>query len=246
MSTDIELIRQNKPQLTENSVVTYAAHVRRVRKVSPELTEAAVLKYLDSLKPTIANQLVSAIVALKPEFHLHVKRYRTAAETIRAATVQKSTKKQRDNWVSVAAIKRATRLMRREINQFGFDGDHKLVMAYLTWSIMLEHTMRNDLPSIKIAETTADFKKGQNFYIVSKGEIWMSRFKTSRAFASRDMLPLKLPLQKSLKSFILRYLRERAKKFDSNFLICLENGKPYSKAGFRNLMINSSKNSNYY
>ena len=237
MSQDFERIRENKPHLTISSITTYAAHVKRVRKVSPELREGEVLKYLDTLKPTIANQLISAIVALKPEFAVHVARYRKTAEQLRAENAQKSTAKQRENWVTVASIKRATRLMRREINQFGFR-DHRLVMAYLTWAIMLEHTMRNDLPSVKVAETTADFKPGGNFYIVSKGELWMSDFKTKRAFRNRGLLPLKLGLSKSLRTFIFRYLRERK---PSAYLISHDNGRPFSKAGFRNLMTSSSK-----
>ena len=235
--SESEIIRANKPHITNSSINTYVAHIKRVRKVSPELREGEVLKYLDTLKPTIANQLISAIVALKPEFAVHVARYRKTAEQLRLDNAQKSTAKQRENWVTVASIKRAVRLMRREINQFGFR-DHRLGMAYLTWAIMLEHTMRNDLPSVKIAQTTADYKDGGNFYIVSKGELWMSDFKTKRAFKNRGLLPLKLKLQKSLKMFILKYIRQRK---PSDYLISHDNGRPFSKAGFRNLMTSSSE-----
>jgi len=237
-SADREQIEANKPHLSPKSVDTYLTHIKRVRKkAGAELRESEVLKYLDSLKPNIANQLISAVVALKPEFKVHVARYRKSAEAIRMANAQKATQTQRDNWTTVAAIKRAVRLMRREINQFGFK-EHNLVMAYLIWSIMLEHTMRNDLPSVKIAERMTDAKPGENFYVVSKGEIWLNKFKTMKAFKRRELLPLKLKLSRSINTLILKFLRERSK---SSYLLSHPNGKPYSRSAFRNLMLNSSK-----
>ena len=101
--------------------------------------------------------------------------------------------------------------------------------------------MRNDLPSVKVIDTTADFKMGMNAYVVSKGELWMSDFKTARAFRVRGLLPVQLKLQKSLRLFIFRYLRHRATKIKSKFLICTEDGRPFSKGSFRNLMISSSE-----
>ena len=69
-----EAVRHLRPQ----SVKTYAAHCRRVAKAvgNSNFAEAPVLEYLDSLKPTIANQLVSALTALLPRFRVHVARYR--------------------------------------------------------------------------------------------------------------------------------------------------------------------------
>jgi len=239
MQSDREQVVANKPHLRPISVDTYLAHIKRVRKqAGEELREEPVLKYLDSLKPTIANQLISAIVALKPAFSSHISRYRKVAQAQREANAQKSTQKQRDNWTSVAAIKRATRLMRREINQFGFK-EHNLVMAFLIWSIMLEHTMRNDLPSVKIAQTMSDVNNRENFYVVSKGQIWLNNFKTMKAFKRRELLPLMLQLSRPTNTLILKFLRQRGKK--SQYLLSHPNGKPYSRSAFRNLMLNSSK-----
>ena len=234
-----DVIRKNKPDVTESTVRTYAAHVKRVRTAcGHNLEEKEVLKYLDSLQPKIANQLVSAVTAFDPAFRVHVARYRKVAAEQHAAEAQKSSVYQRDNWTTVKAIARAVRLMRREITQFGF-GAHKLVSAYLSWSIMLQYTMRNDLPTFLVAETSADVtSKKKNYYVVSLGTLVLQNFKTQRAFGRRGLLPLKLPLKKPLKLLILRYLRQRR---ESTHLICQANGRPYSKHGFRNLLLNSSK-----
>ena len=230
-------IRRNKPDVTESTVKTYAAHVKRVSKHANSLEEDAVLKYLDTLKPKIANQLISAVTAFDQGFRVHISRYRKVAQEQREAEVQKSTKAQRENWASLRSIRRAVKLMRREITQFGF-GEHKLVMAYFSWS-MLEYTMRNDLPTFRIAETSKDVtSKKENYYVVSLGTLILQNFKTKRAFARRGLLPLKLALKKPLKLLILRYLRQRK---ESTHLICQANGRPYSKHGFRNLLLNSSK-----
>ena len=202
-----------------------------------DMAEDAVIKYLDNLKPHIANQLISAVVARYPNFANHITRYRKLAEKYRDEVAQTATAKQRENWTSVSAIKRAVRLMRRELKQFGFK-DHRLTMAFLSWSIMLEHTMRNDLPSLKIAQTSKDAAQKGNFYIVSLGQIWLNDFKTAKAFKRRGLLPLKLQLKKPLKMIILRYLRQRK---ESKYLICQPDGRPYSKAAFRNLLLNSSQ-----
>ena len=231
------IIIKNKPDLTEATVRTYVAHIKRVKKAAPEFGEQRVLDYLDGLKPHIANQLISAVVAAYPRFRQHIARYRKLAEKYRDEHAQKSTAKQRENWTSIQAIKRAVRLMRRELKQFGFK-DHRLTMAFLSWSIMLEHTMRNDLPSLKIAETSKDANSPGNHYVVSLGQIWLNQFKTAKAFKRRGLLPLKLQLKKPLKLLIMRYLRQRK---DSNFLICQVDGRPYSKSAFRNLLLNSSK-----
>ena len=234
-----EAIRENKPDLRELSVKTYAAHIRRVVKVvGPDLGEDATLEYLDSLKPGIANQLVSALTAYKPRFVSHIARYRDVAKQQRLDQAQKSTVVQRDNWTSVASIKRAVRLMRREIKQFGFV-DHRLVMSYFAWAIHLQHAMRNDLPSVRIAETTKDAKPGANWYVVSKGSLWLNVFKTSRGFKIRGLLPLKLQLDKPLVKTIARYLRQRRGK--PTHLITQRGGKPMSRHGFRNLLLSSSQ-----
>jgi hypothetical protein len=202
------------------------------------LVEDAILEYLDSLKPGIANQLISALTAYQPRFRVHIARYRDIAKQQRLASAQKSTEKQRDNWTSVSSIKRAVRLMRREIKQFGFR-DHRLVMSYLAWAIHLQHAMRNDLPSVKIAETTQDAKPGSNWYVVSKGSIWLNVFKTSRGFKRRGLLPLKLSLDKPLVKTISRYLRQR--RGDPTHLITQRGThKPMSRHGFRNLLLSSS------
>ena len=235
---DAEAIKRNKPDLSPNSVITYVAHIKRVRIHAPELSGKKVLKYLDGLKPHIANQLISAVVARYPRFRQHVTRYRKLAEKYRDENAQKGTEKQRENWTSIASIKRAVRLMRRELKQFGFTRDSRLTMAFLSWSIMLEHTMRNDLPSLKIAETSKDAGGPENYYVVSLGQIWLNKFKTAKAFKRRGLLPLKLQLKKPLKLLIMRYLRSRK---DSNFLISQPDGRPFSKSAFRNLLLNSSK-----
>jgi hypothetical protein len=204
------------------------------------LVEDAILEYLDSLKPGIANQLISALTAYQPRFRVHIARYRDIAKQQRLASAQKSTEKQRDNWTSVSSIKRAVRLMRREIKQFGFR-DHRLVMSYLAWAIHLQHAMRNDLPSVKIAETTQHAKPGSNWYVVSKGSIWLNVFKTSRGFARRGLLPLVLKLDKPLVKTIAHYLRQRGNRGSGNtHLITQRGGRSMSRHGFRNLLLGSS------
>ena len=235
-----EAIRKNKPDLRELSVKTYAAHVRRVvRFVGESLPEDATLEYLDSINANIANQLVSALTAYKPRFVSHISRYRDVARQQRLDQAQKSTMVQRNNWTSVASIKRAVRLMRREIKQFGFV-DHRLVMSYFAWAIHLQHAMRNDLPSVRVAETTqhAVGRNQSNWYVVSKGSIWLNVFKTSRGFKRRGLLPLKLKLDKPLVKTISRYLRQR--RGNPTHLITQRSSKAMSRHGFRNLLLSSS------
>jgi hypothetical protein len=238
----VKTIRTNKPDLREQSVKTYAAHCKRVAKRNSsgsDFAEGPVLEYLDSLKPGIANQLISALTALLPRFRVHIARYRESAKTHREAQAQKSTPKQRQNWTSVSSIKRAVRLMRREIKQFGFR-DERLVMSYFAWAIHLQHAMRNDLTSVRIAETTKDAKPGHNWYVISKGSIFLNVFKTSRGFARRGLLPLKLKLDAKLVRTIAKHVRQRAER-TSKYLIVSRTGTKMSKHGFRNLLLSSSQ-----
>ena len=129
--------------------------------------------------------------------------------------------------------------MRREIKQFGFR-DERLVMSYFAWAIHLQHAMRNDLPSCRIAETTKDAKAGNNWYVVSKGSLWLNVFKTSRGFARRGHLPLVLPLDKLLVRTIAKHLRQRGRIGKGKYLMEIK-GRQMSKHGFRNLLLSSSQ-----
>jgi hypothetical protein len=233
-----EVIRRNKPDIRDTSVVSYVANVRRVMRNADETLDVPkVVTYLDSLQPHIAEMLASALNAYKPELNWIIHRYRSAADLVRESRLQRATTFQKENWTTLAAFRRALRLMRRNLKQFGFGPrhSHRLATAYFAWSTHMEFPMRNDLCSVQIVDMAnhASHPK-KNYYVLAEGAFHLKHFKTSRSFGRRGLLPLKLKLPKQLHLFFLKFLKKR--KPSKWFISQVGSGNRMSKHGYRNLL----------
>ena len=85
----------------------------------------------------------------------------------------------------------------------------RLVIAYVSYTMLLDVTMRNDLSTLQFARTTSDATEKGNWYVHSTGTIVLRQFKTARSFQRRGMLPLRLGLQRSTRSLLNRYVHSR-------------------------------------
>ena len=57
--------RELKPDISDASIRTYAANVRRLRKISPTLEYHPIADYLKKQTPSTARNLLTAVIVLE-------------------------------------------------------------------------------------------------------------------------------------------------------------------------------------
>ena len=76
---------------------------------------------------------------------------------------------------------------------------------------------------------------GKNHYV--NGKFYFSKFKTSKAFARKNQLPLTFTPSKGLKSLLRKYIAVReAQGFDNAYMIVNKKGKRFNSSTFNQFM----------
>ena len=202
---DMQIIRERKPDLSPHSYNTYRQSLKRLYKVTPTLDIAAIKEYVYGLdNVAVARNLLTPLLILQRPgaraiFDDLANRYEDYV------TNQKPSQMQRKNVTTLRDLKRMVRRMREDVLTHKLLSrpklnrrERRLLVAYVSYAILLELPMRSNLADLRVVQnenqTTTDDK--QNYYVLSQRKIYLNRFKTQRAFARRNMLPLKLTLSR--------------------------------------------------
>ena len=155
---------------------------------------------------------------------------------------QKPTESQLKNVTTLKHIKRMLRRMREDVvthkllkKPWGSLNtvQKRLVIAYVSFVLLVDVTMRSDLNSLEVVKTSSRAtEKDTNYYIASTGTLVLNRFKTHRSFARRGLLPLKIGVKATTKRIIAEYLRN----VNSRFLFSM-NGAKMNKQTHNNILI---------
>ena len=243
VEAEMKVIHERKPGLAANSYRTYRGSLKRLKMVSPSYEVAELTQYLSGLNNApLARNLITPLLILHPE------RYRgtfdelhRAAEKIR--TNQRPSNAQRKNLTSMREIKRMLRRMREDIKTHKMmdreflslkTPEKRLVIAFVSFTLLLDITMRNDAASIKVAKTTAAANKddSSNYFVISTGTLVLRKFKTARSFRNRGLLPLRLQPTKPTARVLAKYLRA----FPTDWLFSLNGKSPLTKAQHSNIL----------
>ena len=231
-----ELMRQlqeKRPDLAAASLSTYASALKRLKKISPEYEVGKIMAFLKTLSPPNArNHLTPLLILDQKKWKQHFDSFNESVEKLRVQ--QTPSANHEKNITSMAELKRLIRRMKEDIQthklfskQNKNSTQRRLLIAYVSFVLLMDVTMRADSNSIKFAKTTSLSNETENWFILSTGTLSLNKFKTARSFRRRGMLPLLIRLKpKTLK--ILRLFTQNHNSGD--YLFSMNNGKKMTKS----------------
>ena len=236
MAERAELMRSietKRPNLAPATKRVYESALKRLKKISPNYEVEPIMAFLKTLSPPNArNHLTPLLILDNRKWKEHFDSFSASVEKMRER--QKPSANHEKNITSIAEIKRLIRRMKEDVNTHKLFSKTKLntpqkrlLIAYVSFVLLLDVTMRNDSNSIKFAKRTAESDEKDNWFILATGTLSLNKFKTARSFRPRGMLPLLIRLKPSTLK-VLRKFTQNHKSGD--YLFSLGGGKQMSKA----------------
>ena len=225
--------KQLKPNVRPATIKTYAANVRRLRKISPTLEYHAIAQYLKQMTPTSASNLLTSIVVLEGRERFGRLFEELIADADKMRGSQTFTRAELANWSSSRAIKKGLERAKFDVQRLGLlevkkHKAHPLqtLVQYLVLRFYSEFHWRSDLVSIRIGKHT-----GKNYF--HNGQFIMNDFKTSRKFKDRGLLPLIFTPSRSLAQLLRKYIEVRNEQnIDHDYLLFNKSMKPIKRDTF--------------
>ena len=157
------------------------------------------------------------------------------AEAVRG--LQEFTDAEFNNWVTIREIKEGIQRAKFDVERLGLlkVQKHKpknltVLIRYLLLKMYQELHWRSDVVSVKVGKFT-----GSNYY--HEGKFYLNKFKTSRKFKQRGLLPLVYTPSRSLKALLRKYLAVReAQELDHDYLVFNQKMKPIPRSTFFEIM----------
>jgi len=212
----MRLLKERKPNLSAYSYLTYETSLKRLGKISPTYEPGPIIKYVRELgNPNVARNLLVPLLILKGEIFRET--FNSLSDKFEEIKInQKPTTNQLKNITTLKDVKRMIRRMRENINTHKLlkkpfsslnTVQKRLVIAYVSYVLLVDVTMRSDLNSLLLVKTSSQATDDKNYYIASTGTLVLNRFKTHRSFARRGLLPLILKVKNTTKKIIAEYIR---------------------------------------
>jgi len=229
--------RELKPNVSERTIKTYATNIRRLRKVDKHLDYRPISAYLKSLKPSIASNLLTAVIVFEGKERFG-DLYRTLNQlTEERRYQQRFTSAELDSWVTVQKIREGIRRAKFEVDRLQLltVKKHKshhlqILVGYLLLRFYNEMHWRADIVSVRLGKHT-----GQNYFYA--GKFYLNKFKTSRKFKERGLLPLIYTPSPSLAKLIRQYLAVReAQDMSHDYFLFNKSKRPVQRSAFYDLM----------
>ena len=225
--------KQLKPHVRPATIKTYAANIRRLRKISPTLEYHAIAQYLKQMTPTSASNLLTSIVVLEGRERFGRLFEELIADADKMRGSQTFTRAELANWSSSRAIKKGLERAKFDVQRLGLlevkkHKAHPLqtLVQYLVLRFYSEFHWRSDLASIRIGKNT-----GKNYF--HNGIFIMNDFKTSRKFKDRGLLPLIFTPSRSLAQLLRKYIEVRNEQnIDHDYLLFNKSMKPIKRDTF--------------
>lgn len=237
-----ERFRKLKPDVSERTIMTYVTNTKRLRKISPTLDYGIISEYLKAMKPQQAANLLTAIIVLEgpDRFGKLYKTFNKEAESVRYN--QQFSNREYNNWATVREIREGIRRARFDVDRLEALKPVKhprttltMLTQYLLLRMYEELHWRSDAVSIKVGKHT-----GENYY--HDGKFYLNKFKTSRKFKQRNMLPVVYKPGRSLAKLIKQYLAVReAQGVDHDYFLFGRTLQPIKRSAFFEVMTRATK-----
>ena len=229
--------RELKPNVSERTIKTYATNVRRLRKISNNLDYGEISQYLKTMKPAQAANLLTAVIVLegRERFGELYKTLNQEADEQRGS--QEFTRSEINNWVTIREIREGIRRAKFDVDRLELlkVKKHKqshltILIRYLLLKFYNEFHWRSDIVSVRLGKHT-----GENYFY--DGKFYLNKFKTSRKFRERGLLPLVYKPSRGLGALLKKFLAVRkAQGIKHDYFLFNRSLKPVQRSAFFELM----------
>lgn len=234
-------LRELKPDASVNTIKTYRNNILRLRRISATLNYSEISNYLKKLPPTIARNLLTAVIVLEGRERYGKLFDGLITEARKLRGTQTFSQAERAQWSSVKAVNaglarakfdvdRLKLLQIRKLNR----KEYQILQEYLAIRFHSEFHWRSDLATIKIGHHA-----GENHFV--NGQFILHHFKTAKHFKRKGLLPLRFKPKQGLKSLLDKFLRVREKQeLNNEFLLTNRKGQPFSRSAFSKFLATAS------
>ena len=234
-------LRLLKPKVRPTTIRTYATNIRRLRKIDSNLEYGPISQYLKSLAVTNALNLLTAVIVLEGRERYGVLFDSLAESANKVRGSQEFTPAEREAWTSSKEIKKGIARAKFDVDRLKLLEPKKhsranlhILIQYLVLRFHAEFQWRSDLPSIRIGQ-----HRGENYYF--GGKFIMNKFKTSKHFARRKLLPLVFTPSRSLNNLLQQFLEVRAAQgIKHDYLIFNRSLNPVRRDAYFKLLSSTS------
>lgn len=208
-----ELIENDRPNITESSIKTYIANLKKLGITTVDNIKKlndvdAILESIKDMKITQQRNLLSAILVIIKASGEASDKYEKYRETVFDLGVEYSaqlaknekTPKQEANWVSLDALKKITR--KHIKNNPG--SQNTLVSALYTY----QPPTRLDYNAMEIVKSDKDLDPKQNYLLIksARNKVFIfNDYKTSKKYGQT-----RIPVSKELNAVINKFLKLNA------------------------------------
>ena len=229
--------RELKPNVSDRTIQTYVSNMKRLRKISPTLEYEAISQFLKTKSPQQAANILTSVIVLegRERFGKLFKMFLSEAEAMRGS--QSFTKSEINNWATIRQIREGIRRAKFDVDRLQLlepkkhkPHDLTTLIRYLLLKFYNEFHWRSDIVSVKVGKHT-----GENYFY--DGKFYLNKFKTSRKFAQRKLLPLVYTPSRGLGALLKKYLAVRkAQELDHDYFLFNRSLKPVKRSAFFELM----------
>ena len=229
--------REIKPNATESSIRVYAAGMRRLYKISADLNYHDIANYVRLMSATKARSILTPLIVFEGRERFGRLYDGVIKEAQQQEGSQRFSEAELANWTNSRAINAGITRSKFDVDRLNLLKPRKLpvsyfrkLVQYVTLKIYKEFHWRSDLPTVLLGHNA-----GKNHYV--NNMFYFSKFKTAKAFARKNMLPLTFKPSNSLSSLLKKYIAVRdAQGFDNKYMIVNKKGKPFTSSSFNQFM----------
>jgi hypothetical protein len=253
------LIRKARPALADSSVRTYTSNVVRANRelgtnAFDENSARIVKVFADKSKAVQKSVVVACLVwaraSKKPHDNLVALLKELDGAVRKQVISQQPSKKERDNWVSMAKLRKMVQRMREDIrNRKLLTVDplpprgRALIQACVILGFMLKGPLRLDLADLRFV-TAYKYKRlgdnvrtSWNWLVKGSGNnmnLYLFRFKTAKHFTD---LPISVPIDTKDKAAFNKWLKVRERlKFEHDWVFVNQGGGKLSRSSLSKLI----------
>ena len=234
--------RELKPKISEKTIIQYSSSYRRLLRVDENLEYHAIANYVKNIKPSIATVLLTSVIVHdgREKFGKLYEDIIKEVDELRGR--QTFSKAELEKWTSPKVINAGISRAKFKVDSLQLLNPRLLpakyfyyLMQYLTLRFYREFHWRSDLPTVRIGN-----HPGENYYL--DGKFYLNKFKTSKAFGRKGLLPLVFEPSASLGRLVKAYIKQRFEQnFKHDYFLVNMQGNRFSKGTFNKFLTRTSK-----
>jgi integrase len=228
-----QLLKKNRPNLSESSIITYTSMMKNLmKKMDKDIkfilkNPSKVIEFLKDKNQHTRKSMLAMLVSLTDDDRFREEMMKDAAEMKDQLEKQERTDKQKENWMDWSEVvdhynmmyKRTFPLLKKEkLNTK--EMDEMVDLLLLSFYVLIPPRRSQDYANLK-ARNFDD--KVDNY--VSKGKLYFNKYKTQKFYGKQDV-----PMPPKLKTLISKWMT----KHDNDYVLFDKAGKPLTNVKITN------------